>query len=410
MRSLLRNQGFWLLVTGQGISVFGDILYTVAVLSFTYTQTGSVIGTSSIMIVGTVTRLLAGFVTVQLLDRLPHRRFMILADLVRAAAVGVLGLISLRWSLGLPAIYTVTVITAFAGAFFAPARSAILPAIVAREELVRANGVIAAVVQTVQAGAWALGAVMVAFTGTSAAILINAASFLLSALATALIRPAHRDTKAAPVGRETPLERMLAGWNQVWSNQVVRNVTIMDAIENFANVIWTSSLMLAFTARALGAGQEWWGYQGSAYFIGTIMGGVLAAAAAGLLARWGGWTIAFSSGSFALLTAWYALNGNAPLAVILCVAFGPVYQVRDVVQSSMLQASLEPRAIGRAFATREMLLSTLYGPAMAAISLLADAAGPRVAYLVGAALYAAVALFAALSVPIRRYRLRPEAT
>lgn len=408
MRSLLRNTGFWLLLSGQSVSALGDILYTVAVLSFTYAQTESVLGTASLMILTTLTRLLAGFVTVQVVDRLPHRRLMISADLVRGLAVGLLGLASFRWTLGLPAIYTVTFVSAFAGAFFSPARASILPQIVAKEELVRANGVIASVVQLIQTAAWAVGAALVSVVGTPTAILVNAASFLTSALATSLIDTAPQDAPAQR--REGPLERLKAGWDQVWSNRVVRDVTIMDGIETFANTVWTSALMLAFTVETLKVGKEWWGYQGSAYFVGTVLGGVIAAAAANWLSRKGGWMIAFSSANFALLTVWYALCGNAVVAVVLCVAFGPVYQVRDVVQSSMLQASLDPKVIGRAFATREMLLMTLFGPAMAAMSFVADAAGPHVAYLLGAGLYAVVAVFSALSVPIRTYRMATSAS
>lgn len=42
---------------------------------------------------------------------------------------------------------------------------------------------------------------------------------------------------------------------------------------------------------------------------------------------------------------------------------------------------------------------------MAAISFLADVAGPQAAYLAGAGLYGVVAVFSALSVPIRTYRM-----
>lgn len=410
VRPLLRNPSFWLLMAGQSVSTFGDIVYTIAVLSFTYASTGSVLGTASIMVLTTLVRLVAGFVTVQVVDRLPHRTLMIFADLVRGATVGALGLFSLRHELGLPLIYGVTVVTAFAGAFFSPARSAILPSVVGREELVRANGLIASVVQLVQTSAWALGAALVAFTGASAAILINAASFLLAALLTAFIATVSPPDGAPVKRREGPLERLKSGWEQVWTNRVVRDITIMDGLETFANTIWTSPLMLAFTVEVLGASKEWWGYQGSAYFLGTIIGGLIAATAANWLSRRGGWMIALSSGSFALLTVWYVFAGSAPLAVALCVLFGPVYQIRDVVQSSMLQASLDPRTIGRAFATREMLLMTLFGPAMAAISFLADAAGPQAAYLLGAGLYAVVALFSALSAPIRTYRMLSAAS
>lgn len=403
MRQLLGNRGFWLLMTGQSVSTLGDVLYTAATLSFAYAATRSVLGTSSLLILATVVRLVAGFVTVQVLDRIPHRVLMLSADLLRGLAVGALGLLSLRQSLGMPALYAVTVINAFAGAFFTPARAAILPAVVRKEQLVQANGLIASTTQVMQTAGWAAGAALVSLLGAPVMILVNAASFLLSAGATVLLRPA-----AAPLGpalAQSPLERLQSGWREVWSNRVVRDVTLMDGIEIFANTIWTSSLMLAFTIQVLGADERWWGYQASAYFVGTIGGGLVAALAARALSRWGGSAIAASSASFALLTAWYALTRSAPLAVGLCVAFGPVSQIRDVVQASMLQDSLDARVMGRAFATREILLNSLFGPAMAAMSLLADARGPESAYLTGALLYAVVAVFAVRSVPIRTYQI-----
>jgi MFS family permease len=357
------------------------------------------------MILTTVVRLGAGFIAVQVVDRVPHRTLMIAADIVRMVAVGVLGLFSLHHPLSLTAIYAATVVTAFAGAFFTPARSAILPSVVVRDQLVRANGLIASVDQLVQTAGWAVGAALVTLAGPPVVILVNAASFAISAVATVFVVAAATQESATPVAPLGPMARLKSGWTEVWSNRLVRDVTIMDGLEAFANTIWTSALMLAFTVRVLGVGQEWWGYQISAYCIGAIIGGAVAAVSAGWLSRWGGWTIALSSGTFAVLTLWYALMGSAPLAVGLCVAFGPVFQVRDVVQSSMLQASLDPRAIGRAFATREMLLMSLFGPALAAMSLLADVAGPRSAYVAGAALYGVVAVFAALSVPIRSYKM-----
>lgn len=410
MKPIQQNRSFWLLLVGQATSSMGDILYSVAVLSFAYATTGSVLGTASIMILTTLTRLLASFLAVQVIDRLPFRTLMISADIVRGLAVGLLGLTSLYGRIGMPMIYAVTFIAAFAGAFFTPARAAILPTIVAPTELVRANGLIAAVVQVVQTVGWAGGALFVAAVGGPVAILINAVSFGFSALTIYLMdgTPAAV-TRSPSLQREGALARLRAGWNEVWSNRVVRDITAMDGLENLANVIWTSPMMLAFTLQVLQVGEEWWGYQSAAYFVGTIMGGVVATAAAGWLSRKGGWTIFVSSASFALLTAWYAMSQNAWLVVLLCVAFGPFYQVRDVVQASMLQASINPQVIGRAFATREMLLMAFYSPAMAAMSLLADVAGLRAAYLVGAGLYAVVALFALNSVPIRTYRMVPDA-
>lgn len=403
MQQLMRSRGFWLLLTGQSVSALGDILYAVATLAYAYAVTGSSLGTASLLILQTVVRLAAGFVTIQVLDRVPHRTLMLLADLVRGAAVVLLGLYGLRHELGMPVLYTVAAVNACAGSFFTPARAAILPSVVSRAQLVRANGLIASSTQVMQVTAWSLGAALVAMVGAPAVILVNGVSFLISALCTLLLPPV--EATGPEVLRESPLERLKAGWREVWTNRVVRDVTIMDSLETMAHTLWTSALMLAFTIQVLGADERWWGYQASAYFAGTMLGALFAALFARWLSRRSGWAISVSSGSFALLTVLYAFSGDPRMAVALCVLFGPVYQVRDVVQSSMLQGSLDQRVIGRAFATREIILNSLFGPALAAMSLGADLWGPQAAYLAGAGLYAVVAVFAVASVPIRTYRI-----
>lgn len=407
MRGLRGNMNFWFLLVGQTGSSFGDIIYSMAIVSFAYVSTHSVMGTASLMIMSTAVRLLAGFVTIQVADRVPHRTVMIVGDVVRGVAVGTLGLISLRYELSMALLYAVTAVNAFAGAFFAPARASILPAAVTKDQLVQANGLIASSGQLVQTCAWALGGALISLVGAPVVILVNAASFLVSAVATWFIRCAAQPNESVVAKKQNPLERLKSGWREVWTNRVVRDVTIMDGLEAFANTIWSSAFMLAFTLQVLKAGQEWWGYQAAAYFVGAVAGGLIAAAASRWLSRKGGWSIALSSGGYALLTAWYALCGNPVVAVALSLVFGPIYQVRDVVQSSMLQSSVDTAVIARAFATRDLLLYAISAPAVAVMGLLADVAGTQAAYLAGAGLYAVVAVFAAMSAPIRSYKIAP---
>jgi len=119
-------------------------------------------------------------------DRADRRRVLILADLVRAAALICMGVLSVT---GVIEIWHLAVLSVFMGigeAFFGPAFGAIVPDLVSAELLVQAN----ALQQLVQQAAAkllgpALGGFVVAAIGAGPAFLVDAGTFVLSALCVA---------------------------------------------------------------------------------------------------------------------------------------------------------------------------------------------------------------------------------
>lgn len=69
----------------------------------------------------------------------------------------------------------------------------------------------------------------------------------------------------------------------------------MDACESIANVIWTQTFLLLFTTSFLGLSEKWWGFQGAAYFVGSILGGVISIWYSKDIAKLGGKVIFLSS-------------------------------------------------------------------------------------------------------------------
>ena len=75
-----------------------------------------------------------------LVNRVDRRRAMAAACLARAAALGTLGLLVAAGRAGLPVMYLVFLVTGAAGVVYENAATAIVPVLVARPELTRANG------------------------------------------------------------------------------------------------------------------------------------------------------------------------------------------------------------------------------------------------------------------------------
>jgi DHA3 family tetracycline resistance protein-like MFS transporter len=114
---------------------------------------------------------------------------MVGADLMRAAAIGLLGLLSITEVLEIWHILVLIAVVGIGDAFFNPASTAIVPDLVPERLLPQANALDSLVRPlTGRLIGPAIGGFTVAAVGSGAAFLVDGASFLLSAVAVAAIR------------------------------------------------------------------------------------------------------------------------------------------------------------------------------------------------------------------------------
>ena len=138
--SLVRgNRDFRLLWFGQVVSQLGDWFNYVALYALLFELTGSATVVASLMVVQILPIALVGPTAGVAVDRFDRRRIMIAADVARG--VTVLGLLFVRSASMVWLAYVITGIVVAAAGFFEPARSATVPSIVRREDLVSANAV-----------------------------------------------------------------------------------------------------------------------------------------------------------------------------------------------------------------------------------------------------------------------------
>src|SRR4051794_25994404 len=136
MLTLVRRRDFGLLWTGGLISVAGDSVLRVALPYYVYARTGSTTATAGVVAAALAPEILLGSGAGLFVDRVDRRRVLVVGNLAAAAAVALLFLVP-EGPLGL--VYVAAVAQAGAGAFVTPAESALLPALVADDELVPAN-------------------------------------------------------------------------------------------------------------------------------------------------------------------------------------------------------------------------------------------------------------------------------
>lgn len=221
-------RGVWLLLSAQIASQMGDAAFGVLLL-------WSVLGmTDNKALVGVVATLnylpilLFGMIGGLAADRFPRRGLMVASDGARAAialCVPLLGHLHLLnpWVLAAAGFCLFT-----ASAFFNPARDAYIPALVAKEDLVRANALIQVSVPMGWLFGPALCSVFLAWVspenlmGGVGLLFLVSVAFLL-----ALPRFHAEKREAAP-----PVKAIMEGFTAAWRDVRLRWLLIITAVDN----------------------------------------------------------------------------------------------------------------------------------------------------------------------------------
>jgi predicted MFS family arabinose efflux permease len=268
--AVLRRPGFRLLFGAQAVSVLGDRMVAVA-LAFAVLRLGGGASAVGLVLASRTLPLLACLVVGGVVaDRTSPRATMVGADLSRVATQGALAALLIG---GSPPIWVVAALSGATGAatgFFNPASTGLMPALVAPDELMQANGLR----NTARAGGEIVGpavaGVLVAAAGPGWAIGVDAATFAVSAAFLVRLR-APRATRAAP---PSFLADLRAGWGEFRSRTWLWSLVCAAAVGNMLWGAW-SALGPVVAARELGGARAWGGVL-AAMGVGALLGGIVA--------------------------------------------------------------------------------------------------------------------------------------
>jgi predicted MFS family arabinose efflux permease len=186
--TLLRRPEFRLLWLGQTASSVGDALVILALPFAVLELTGSASDLGLVLTAYTVPLALFALVGGVWADRLPRRRVMLVADAVRACVQGAIALLLLSGIASLWQLIPLTAVYAAATAFFQPAVTGAVPETVAERDLQPANALLGVSRELAFVAGQPLAGLIVAIASPGAAFAVDAASFVVSALALASLR------------------------------------------------------------------------------------------------------------------------------------------------------------------------------------------------------------------------------
>jgi MFS family permease len=185
---LRENTDFAKLWIAQVISLFGDWFNFIALTALVsrYTE-HSGLAISALLLARFLPPLLAGPIAGVVVDRFDRKRLLIWSDILRAC-IGISLLLATTSRDYLWLIYVATIAQFVLSAVFEPGRSALIPHLVDKENLLRANTLGNVTWSVMLAAGAALGGVVASLWGPGVALIIDAGSFGLSAWFLARIR------------------------------------------------------------------------------------------------------------------------------------------------------------------------------------------------------------------------------
>jgi hypothetical protein len=214
---------------------------------------------------------------------------MIATDIARALVLASLPLADMLGMLSVWWIYAAGFLNATLTIAFDAAQFAAIPSLVDQRDLVSANGRIQASYSAASVAGPLLAGVLVALMPLADLLLLDTATFLVSAVSLVLVRSSFNTS----VERATSSIRqdIAAGLRYVLRHPVLRNISAMMALVNFVGSTIGTQLVLFATAR-LGASDSQIGLLFSAGSVGVVLLGL----AAGVLRRrWSFSTVALGA-------------------------------------------------------------------------------------------------------------------
>jgi MFS family permease len=318
-----------------------------------------------------------------LADRLDRRQTMVRVNLVRTVLLAGLALAVLTDLATLPMLYAVALLLGMAETLFDTSAQSLLPAIVAREDLTRANSRLFAVELVANTFVGPPLGGLLAAAGLAVAMGAPAVAYLAGAGCLALIAGGFRATGAAPAGTTRLRDEIAEGVRFVWRHPVLRPLAIMLGVQNMAfAAVFSVFVLFAVEPGPMGLSKAGYGILLATLGAGSLLGTWLAVPAEGRLGpvRILVLSVVLNAASLAV----YLLTTSpVPVGTSLAVS-GVAIVLWNVVTVSLRQRITPDRLLGRMNAAYRLVgwgtmpIGSLLG------GVLAEWLGLRPAFLVAA--------------------------
>jgi MFS family permease len=335
---------FTKLWTASTVSNLGDGVTLVAGPLLAATLTRNPLMVAALTFAQRLPWLLFSLLSGALVDRLDRRRVMVAADLFRAVVIGLLGVAVLLDAASIPLLCTTFFLLGTAETLFDNAAVSILPAVVPKASLTKANGrLLGAQIVTNDMAAPPLGGLLFA-AAAAAPFLLDAGSFVAAAALVAAMPGSFRVERPAGAERATLRADIAEGVRWLAGHRLLRLLGVAIGLMNLTLFAATAILVL-YAQERLGLGPVGYGVLIACLAIGGISASLVAERVVGWLGPATTMRVGLLIEASTHLVL--ALTSSPLVAGAILAVFGFHGMTWSVISISLRQELIPGRLLGR---------------------------------------------------------------
>ncbi|PRO40224.1 MFS transporter [Bacillus sp. LLTC93] len=391
----MKNKSFYFLLGGQTLANFGDSLYVLVLTILTYQLTNSTLIASMVAVSQFVGQALGAVLIPFFMYQFKLKRLIIYLQICQITFFGCLIFIYILQlsTFSIPLFFIIVFLLSLIDGGTIPVRNSMIPRLVEKHFLLKANSYILTSDQIVLLLGWLLGGLFIGILGPQFLLLTTLVLYSFSLISMLFII----DTGAA-AKQEKQSEsfgaRVFSGWKLMYEKPTIRTLTILEMLSMCGRSIWTGAIILVYVTEVLHQPETWWGFINASYFGGTILGGLLVLRFAKHVEQRLFDHIFYSSVIVAVLTLCLGLNQSAWLSLLFVFLLGPAFQLRSISIRTYVQDTLSQIELPKILSAQHTLSTFIYGMSILVMSTMTDLFGARVVFFMNVVLFTVSAFLA----------------
>jgi len=385
---ILKKRNFSLLWIGQVISQFGDRLTQMALIGLVYRlEPGSSMSLAKILSLAVIPVFIISPVSGAYVDRWSKRKTMCISDFMRGTFILLVSLTFLKFHSMLP-VYIFVFLSFCAGRFFIPAKMAMIPSLVDKDELFLANSLVSVTSMIAAVLGFGLGGVIVEKWGVESGFIIDASTFFLSSLLILFMR-ANDGSAFIPkdileLGREaiknvknSLIFEIKDGLKYLFkSSETIYSVKIRVVL--FAALGSLYTVFIVFMQKCLNTGTAGLGWLAVAAGLGMFLGTVIYGKVGKYLPVKPAINTSLALCGMHMLAFGFLLKShpNKILAFAYCLILGILASPIEIALNTLIHKESENAFLGRIFSSLEVILHLAFLVFMFLASFLAELMTP----------------------------------
>ncbi len=411
-----RNYLLWFV--GQGISLIGTWMQTMAQQVLVYRLTGSAASLGIISFIGLIPLIPLSLWGGSITDRFPRRTILIVTQSVMLVQAFLLAWLTWSGRVQIWHVYLLAFILGAAVAVDLPARQAFTVDMVeGKQDLTSAIGMNSAMFNGARAIGPALAGILVATTGEGNAFFLNGLSFVAVIFSLVMMRGLPKPTTVA-AAESSPLSHMAGGLRFILQRQTILVLVSLIAVSAFLSMPYNTLLPVfasdilkpsaqGVVAALCNSSNLVMGCQApealplgllySMIGVGAVIGALVVASLPSNTRR--GRLLTLGNLAFPTFLVLFAFSANFSLSLVLTLGIGFSFVWQNALANTLLQFISPDELRGRVMAVYSMTLQSMFRLGGLQAGYVADWLGAPIAVGVGAAISLLYGLWVAIRYP-----------